>query len=189
MTKQNVSKVISYFQNLILDELYAKELDCWVAGGSIRDMFTVGHVTKDVDLFFKKQSDIKKATDYILNNLEGEIDYESDNVISIKSKTKNIMFDIVKRPHANPKACLDDFDFTVCSGAVYKNEFEHDPQFFKDLEEKVLVIKNINNPYSCLRRLQDYVKKGFTMDKPNLVKLYEKIIVEGDLDDCDGDYY
>ncbi|MFW6311149.1 MAG: hypothetical protein ACOC1K_02825 [Nanoarchaeota archaeon] len=47
---EQFEQAISYFNHVILNRL--KDIDCWVAGGAVRDYFMYGYPKSDVDIFF-----------------------------------------------------------------------------------------------------------------------------------------
>jgi hypothetical protein len=182
---------IEYFNKLILNDIEKniKGVKCWVAGGSIRDYFTIGKVTKDIDLYFTDADDFTRTSNYLRQS--GEIIFENNNCRKIKYKpkissdleiiinpnldVKEIDIDLIKIHSISPEICIGNFDFTVCSAAVTTNKFVYHKNFFTDLEKRNL--KTIcPDPESLLYRIQKYSRMGFTFKKEELDILTQKYI-------------
>jgi hypothetical protein len=159
---------INYFRSLILNELHENNISCWIAGGCLRDYFSLGYISKDVDLFFSNEEEISKINTYLLEKKAKKL-FENDNVM--KFSYKNRIFDIVKKTFPSPKDCIKEFDFTVSCVAVDLEEVYYHESFFIDLAKKSIVINKITYPLSTLSRLQRYIKKGFTVCNGGLLEI------------------
>lgn len=187
------SNCVKYFSKIILDEL--KDVGIvWVAGGCVRDYFSIGYLGSDIDLYFQSDEDYKKCTDYLLNATKTTIKttdennvvtiekkskpkaiklFENDNVLKIKYKNKE--YDLVKKVFPSPSECIKAFDFTVSCGAVdIHNCYFHDT-FFIDLAKRQLMINELPFPLSTMWRMQKYIKKGFTICSGEMLKLSKAI--------------
>lgn len=168
-----LQNAVEYFSNLILTELYLNGIDCWIAGGSVRDYFMGKPVKGDLDLFFPNEKEYEKAKDYLLKKSEAEKIWESENGMKVIYKGKKI--DLVKKHFDSPKATIDAFDFTVSMFAVnIKNVFYGDTSFI-DLSKRQLMINIITYPASTLSRTLRYYQKGFRMCHGELKKVIEAI--------------
>ena len=74
-----------------------------------------------------------------------------------------------------PEECFEDFDYTVCCAAIDKDQkFYSHPDFFDHLEKRELHYlgksqsKGASHPINKARRLQKYIKKGYSIDTDNL---------------------
>lgn len=94
---------INKFNDIILTELYKKEIKCWIAGGSVRDYFMGIPVKTDIDLFFPDLVNYNKAAKHFKDN-DAEIKWESENGMKVLYKKKT--FDLVKIFFKNPKKLL-----------------------------------------------------------------------------------
>ena len=70
---------INYFNTLILDDLKKKlpDLNCWIAGGAIRDFFIHGRHLNDIDIYFPDPIEASKLRK-ILSKKSGVI-YQNVN--------------------------------------------------------------------------------------------------------------
>lgn len=183
---------VKYFRNLILDEL-SNVCITWVCGGCVRDYFSVGKMTSDIDLYFTCKEDFDKSYNYFIKQTKVEIKTEKDGVITIENKSKPLakvifendnvtkiiykgrQFDLVKKYFNSPSECIAEFDFTVCCGAVdIHNVYTHDT-FFIDLSKRQLMINKLPYPLSTMWRMQKYIKKGFTICSVEMLKLSKAI--------------
>lgn len=200
LKSQEAQNCIEYFNKLILYDLNKnlKGIKCWIAGGSIRDYFMVGKITKDIDIYFTDHEDFTRASNYLewegmehWNDLSKNIIFENNNCKKIRYSPKlssdleiimnpnldikEIDVDLIKIHSISPETCIANFDFTVCSAAVTTNKFVYHKDFFSDLEKKNL--KSIClDPESLLYRIQKYSKLGFTFRKEELVNITRKYI-------------
>jgi len=164
---------INRFNSLILKELKDAQINCWIAGGSVRDYFTGITKASDYDLFFPSEEEYLKAKNY-LNEKNAIVKWESNN--GIKVLYNNNTFDLVKtRFFATPEDTIREFDFTVSMFAVDINKVYHGETSFIDLSKKQLMINKITFPESTLYRAFKYYKKGFTMCAGEMKKIIEAI--------------
>ena len=84
-------------------------------------------------------------------------------------------FDLVKIFAPNPLATIGRFDFTISMLATDGKEVYYGNNTLKDLQDRKLVINNIVNPLSTLKRVLKHYKKGFTMSADETKKLYESL--------------
>lgn len=167
-----IENCIKYFNKLILNELKTLEIEAWVAGGAVRDYFSEGFLTSDIDLYFSTLKNFEKCKTFFIRT-DGKIVFENDKVIKFKWKDKKI--DLVKTVFNNPQHSIDSFDFTVCCAAVDNDNLYYNPTFFIDLSKKQLMINKLDYPISTLWRLQKYNLKGFRICKGELTKIIEAI--------------
>jgi hypothetical protein len=162
-------KCIEFFDNIILNKL--NNIDCWVAGGALRDYYTSGMLLEgtDVDVFFKSKEDFDEAIKLI----------EQYNFPLEQSTNDTILYDINgilvhfirKIYYKDVISLINDFDFTVCCAAVGKSVAFATDEFFRDIAKKKLVIKTLNTPLSTLKRTYRYTKRGYTISDGELFKL------------------
>lgn len=183
---------VKFFSKLILNELKDVCIT-WVGGGCVRDYFSVGKLTSDIDLYFTCVEDFEKCKKYLLEqtivNIEREEDgktiierypkpkavkgYENDNVLKLKYKGRD--YDLVKKYFPSAADTIKQFDFTVCCGAVdLGNVYTHET-FFIDLAKRQLMINELPFPLSTMWRMQKYIQKGYYMCSGEMLKLSKAI--------------
>jgi hypothetical protein len=172
MEKLNQKKVTSliHFNNLILKELRFNGINCWIAGGVLRDYFGDKKSTSDCDIFFKNINDFNKAVKYFKSN-GAKIIWESNN--GMKVQYKGNVYDLIKIFFKNPNDTIDSFDFTISMFATDGNKIYHGINSFNDLKEKKLVLNKISKPFSTLKRVLKHYNKGFNMSAEETKKLYK----------------
>lgn len=152
-----LSNCINYFNKLILNEL--KDVcNCWIGGGAVRDYFSVGYITKDIDLYFPNEEEYEKCRIYFSNKWSKEL-FDNQNVKKIVYNKRNI--DLIKHYFAGPSEAIQEFDFTVCCVAVDRDNVYTHPTFFMDLAKRALVINKLPYPLATMWRMQKYIQKGY----------------------------
>ena len=151
--------------------------DCWIAGGAITDFF-LGRKIRDIDVFFPSEKLTVKGKNKLIN-LGGKVTYEYPSGFCMKYKGNS--YDLCSIG-ATAQETIDNFDYTVCSIAVDKNQkFVHHPDYFKDLQEKEIhYIGNHPNKFyvNKAKRLLRYMDKGFNIDQENLEKWLSMLITD-----------
>lgn len=187
-----LQNAVNFFNNLILNEL--TNINCWVAGGCVRDYFSIGRISSDIDIYFPNEEEFNKCKNYLMNQDYIEVEevqddtsvkmvkkekplatllFENENVIKVKYKGRK--YDIIKKYFDNPTDTINAFDFTVCCGAIDRaNVFTHET-FFIDLAKRQLMINKLPFPLSTLSRMQRYVQKGYYMCNGEMLKLSKAI--------------
>ncbi len=149
----------------------------WIAGGSVRDYFSEGFISKDVDFFCVD----RKAMAELIKILRSKYQYKAYLITKNAIKGcgiihgKNIDIDVVKKPFTNPIECIDAFDFTVCCLAVNSDNFYYHKSSIFDLIRKRLVIHKLPHPIDTLKRLNKYIEKGFKACNGTLLTLAKEI--------------
>ncbi len=198
-TDRETKNCIDYFNKLILNDLhsYNKGLNCWIAGGSIKDYFLYGKITKDIDIYFESRIDFERAFGHIRWNRERgsgkniNIIFENENcrkveytptmssdleiIINPGLDVKEVHVDLIKLYSSSPEICISNFDFTVCSVAVTKDKFYYHKDFFNHLESKKLKVLN-PKPENLLYRIQKYSRMGFSLDREEINNLTNRFI-------------
>ncbi|MFZ5955799.1 MAG: hypothetical protein ACOYT4_05220 [Nanoarchaeota archaeon] len=167
---QQFQNCIKFFSDLILAELPAV---CWIAGGALRDYFTIGRCSSDIDIFFPSEKEFKKAIKFfkIQNILPTFSNERVTNYIWKKNKIQLVS----AHYFSSPEETIEKFDFTVVCCAVDKENVSHHETFFMDLAKRRLVINSLPYPLSTLQRLQKYIKKGYTICNGGLLEIAKAI--------------
>jgi hypothetical protein len=170
----NVNKTLTlvYFNNLILQELKKNGINCWIAGGVLRDYFTEKPLKSDCDIFFPNVTEFDKAKKYLQSKGAKTI-WESDN--GMKVTYKGNTYDLVKIFTKNPTDTISRFDFTISMLATDGNDLYYGNNTLKDLQDRKLVINTIVNPLSTLKRVLKHYRKGYTMSAEETKKLYSAL--------------
>ncbi len=167
-----IENCVKKFKDLILTELNDKEINCWIAGGSVRDYFMGIPIKTDIDLFFPNQEEYNKASNFFKEK-NSEIKWESNNGMKVMYKNKT--FDLVKLFFENPKDTINNFDFTVSMLAVDKSNVYFGETTVIDLAKRQLMINKIKYPASTTSRMVRYLKKGFKICNGELYKIIKSI--------------
>jgi len=184
---------VKYFNKLILDELKDIAI-CWVCGGCVRDYFSVGKLTSDIDIYFQSEDDYLKVKKYLVDDSIRKVtETGDDNVVTIKTfpkkKAKVIFendnvtkviyngrqFDLCRKYFTDAATTIQEFDFTVCCAAVDIKQVYHHDTFFIDLSKRQLMINKLPFPLSTMWRMQKYIQKGYFMCSGEMLKLSKAI--------------
>ena len=163
---------VKRYSEIILNELKEAEIDCWIAGGALRDYFMGVPIKTDYDLFFPNEKEFNKAIKYFKKK-KCNVVWESDNGMKLKYKGKK--YDLVKKWFKNPQTTIDAFDFTVSMFAVDTKRVYTGDTTFIDLSKRQLMINKITYPASTMSRAFRYYKKGFWMCQGEMKKIVESI--------------
>lgn len=163
---------IRKYNEMILNELNESNINCWLAGGSLRDYFIGISIQTDYDLFFPNEAEYTKAKKFF-NTKDSEIIWESDNGMKIKYNGR--IYDLVKKFFPDPMTTINAFDFTCCMIAIDNKKVYHGETTFIDLAKRQLIFNKITYPASTLKRAFKYYKKGFTMCLGEMKELIDAI--------------
>ncbi len=163
-------KVKEYFDKLIISDM-PKDIEFWIAGGSVADAFTKGKVNGDIDMYFPNQENFDKALKYFSE--KGEIVYDEEN--SVKIKTSNFEVDLVKNFSPSKESTVADFDYTVCTGIVDRDGVYFTKEFMYALKNKKLQVNSLINPIGAVKRIKKYAQRGYDLSNVELQKIVNKI--------------
>jgi len=168
---KQIDRCVTYFKQFILDELPA---NCWIAGGAIRDFFSLGYCSSDIDVFFPSMEEFIKADDWLKGRENVKCTFRNEMVVNYKYKKHKVQL-IKTHFFSSPQETIANFDFTVACGAVDKEMLYAHDTFFIDLAGRRIVINSLPFPLSTLQRLQRYIKKGYTICNGGLLEIAKGI--------------
>tara|TARA_R110001632_G_scaffold67873_1_gene159425 strand:- start:141 stop:1142 length:1002 start_codon:yes stop_codon:yes gene_type:complete len=169
---KSVQQVKDYFDSLIIDDM-PTDIDFWIVGGSVADVFTIGRVRNDVDMYFPNQESFDKALQYFTEN--GKITYDNKN--SVKVKTSKYEVDLVKHFSASREGTVERADYTICSGAVDRNGVYISKDFAYAIKNKKLEVNSLCNAIGMTKRIKKYAKRGYDLSNSEFQKIVNKIAV------------
>lgn len=141
--------------------------DCkfWIAGGALRDYWTIGYCSSDVDFFFNDRKDIVQTLLILRRDFKFKHYLITANAIkgTAVMNGKTVQIDLVKRLFPTPQHTIEEFDFTVVCCAIDREKMYYNPSFPFDLLKKKLVINALPFPLSTFQRVQKYVNKGYSI--------------------------
>lgn len=173
MLNPQLQKCFELYEREIFSEI-GDTIFYWIAGGTLRDYFINQKINYniDIDVFFPDACSHDEAKKILLDQ-KYHIIY--DSFFSLKMKKMNKVIDLVKIYYNNPQVAIENFDFTVCCAALSQDGFVQHEMFFLDLVTKNITINKIENPFNTLNRISKYIKKGFTIEPSELLKVISKI--------------
>lgn len=173
---QQLEACVRYFNNLILNDLSSsiETTDCWIAGGAVRDWFSIGYCSSDIDIFFPDERNMLLASKNLTDRLSLKPTFENDKIVNFIFKKHKIQL-IKAHYFKTPADTIRAFDFTVCAASVNRVTVNFHETFFIDLAKKRLVIIGLPYPLSTLQRLQKYIKRGYTICNGGLLEIAKAI--------------
>jgi len=140
----------------------------WIAGGAVRDSI-LGEQRSDIDIFGESKEALEK---FITDNLSNaRIVYDSELMKTYKLGKDKIQ--VIFRPYQTITNCLDSFDYTICQFAYDGEKIFCNPESLIAIHRRALVVHRVHSEFSLdsLRRLQKYIKKGYTICNGGLADL------------------
>jgi len=165
------------FKNYLGNELYdiLKKYNTIIAGGTITSLFTNRDIN-DIDVYFRSQEDLES---FLKNEMEGQW------IIAHTEKALLFKFDDIEvqaiyfKYFNNPDEIFDTFDFTVCMGAYdfSKEEFVLHNDFLRHNSQRILKFNHgTAYPIVSALRVDKYKKKGYTISKPEFIRIMLTIL-------------
>lgn len=170
-----------------------------IAGGCFKNIFNNQHV-KDIDVFFRTESDFKFANERYEHDEDFILYYKNKNVIAYKEINTGIVVELIKKIFGEPSDILDQFDFSITKFCYYyevdydeegQGIFDyyilHHPKFFEHLHEKKLVLDSDSLPYpfSTFERSYRYNSYGYKLCRESKINLIKAIRNDTEFKDSD----
>jgi len=172
-----VPACIDYFNTRFFAPLAEKgATNLWIAGGAVRDWFTHRRPQADIDFWFANMEDWDKAKK-AAEELGWRLEKETPASVNFKHKGQWIQF-IKKHFFKDMEDSLNNFDFTVCCGAVDKNRVLVHQDFFIDLAMRRLAFHALPYPAATFKRAAKYTGKGFKFCPTQQNRLLEALKTE-----------
>ena len=168
----------------------------FIAGGSFKNIFKKEKI-KDLDIFFKNESDFNNAKLFFETNDDYIFSYENQNTVSYKNKKTNIRVELIRHTYGTPIEIISMFDFSITRYAYAKKEENNElvyynvyvDTFFEDLVSNKLVIDgDLRFPISSFERSYRYRSYGYGLCKESKAKLIEAL-KNSNTDDLSNDLY
>lgn len=143
----------------------------WIAGGAVRSSL-LGEKYSDIDVFGQTKEDLNA----FVETLNGyKLVYNSENLRTYKKGNDKVQ--VIFREYKSIKECLNSFDYTICQFAMNNDGLYCMPDSLIHLFRKRLVVNQINLDYAAdsLRRMQKYIKRGFTICDGGIAQIMEAV--------------
>jgi hypothetical protein len=159
-----IKQALEYFHKLFYDKIAYQDdqnnlchrFQCWIAGGAVRDYFSQGYCSSDLDLYSQIRKSLEKAKQWMIND-GAIILFENQNAIKIS--WRKLKLDLITYFFEDMAQCIETFDFTVCCAAINYGEVVTHQTFWMDLAKRRLVINKVTFPLSTMWRMHKYIKK------------------------------
>jgi hypothetical protein len=167
INQETINSAPAYFNEEVLNEFRDNNIDCWVAGGSVRD-YLIGQEPKDYDIYFPNETEYKKAERFLYEN-GGQVVFETEN--GKKYQIGDRHYDLVKIFNNSPEDTISRFDYTICMFAVDGERLIGGDRSMEDLQSGKLKLNFVANADSTLARSYKFTKRGFSMSNAETQKL------------------
>lgn len=161
---------------------------CIIAGGAITSMFTNKEVN-DIDVYFpskeaftkvmqelidlRYRSNYKYNKEYGLTPIDGMIAIVTNKAVMLLSEGTKVQF-IVHKFYQTAEEVFQDFDFTVCMGALEMKDatWKFHEDFFKHNSQRFIQFnENTSYPLISALRIAKYKDKGYSISKAQFMKV------------------
>lgn len=145
----------------------------WIYGGSIRDSI-INTKFDDIDVF-GKNVDVLKS--FVEKNLDGYKQVFSNEALATYKNHEYKVQVINRHIFDNIHDLIDSADFTICQFAFDGENVFCNPNALIDLFNRKLVVHKLKDDtiLDSLRRMQKYIKKGYTICNGGLIEITKHI--------------
>jgi hypothetical protein len=163
------NKLYAYLGKELVQSL--KQHKAYIAGGTITSLFCNREIN-DVDVYFRDEESILSFLSDIWNN--------GRYIVSHTKKATQLLYGDVNlqtihfQYFTSPGEIFDTFDFTTCMGVFdfETEQFTLHPDFLKHNSQRILKFNSDTAfPIVSLLRVQKYEKKGYTISKPEFIRI------------------
>lgn len=167
---------------------FMKGHDGFIAGGCFKNLF-LGEDVRDVDIFFRSETDWNNAIKTFERDSDYSFHYETERAIGYKHNPSGIVVECINVFFGEPEQILNTFDFTVAKAALVRADegrdfnFIYHGDFFKHLLLRRLVVGPLMyNPINTFERSLKYTKYGFGLCRESKINLLSAIQLHQGLD-------
>jgi len=170
MYKFEEKKLFNIINETVLEIL--QEEKCIVAGGCITSLFTRNEIN-DIDVYFRSKESLMSALDQLIGNCTF-MAHTDKATLFIKDSSEYPCQFIHFKFFNDIEELFNTFDFTACMGAYdfLTNEFVFHKKFFIHNSQRIIKF-NHHTAYPIISalRIQKYLDKGYTISKPEFIKI------------------
>ncbi|MGM1044765.1 MAG: hypothetical protein ACQEXX_01325 [Bacillota bacterium] len=149
-----------------------KEHKAYIAGGTITSLFS-NRPINDIDLYFRDEGSMIEFVEEIYDDNSDWVNVLTSKALLVRIEDNDVQM-IHFRYFKDATEIFDTFDFTVCMGAFdFESEkfFLHE-DFLKHNSQRILKFnKKTAFPIVSLLRVQKYKEKGYTISKPEFLRI------------------
>lgn len=158
----------------VRDEEKKERMNVVIAGGAVRDSL-FGDEFSDIDIFGLTKEDLDLFVKLNLTKGHGyKLVYFNDNLRTYRKG--KIKVQIIYREYEKLTDIIDLFDFTVCQFMYDGEKVICNPSALLDVYHKRIVINHLEPlfVFDSLRRVQKYIKKGYTICNGGIKDILDK---------------
>lgn len=164
----------------MIDSIWKLFPEALLAGGAVRSLYDNTEV-EDYDFFMPSLS----LMEYLWHNIEGHQNIvdkvlfkcPQKRLVSLLLKDGSKVQLIYIKDYSSPEELTGLFDFTVCCATKdIKGKIYFTPEFYRDVEGRMLNINTITYPMSTMKRMVKYVQKGYLVDSGVYKQLAKSIL-------------
>ncbi|WP_372011400.1 hypothetical protein NBRC13296_12640 [Paenibacillus chitinolyticus] len=164
------NKLYDYLGKYVVDNF--KKHEVYVAGGAITSLFSNREIN-DIDVYFRSEDSLVEFIEEAWEDSDWVNALTKKSIMITMGKERNVQL-IHFKYFSEASDIFNEFDFTACMGAFdFKTEnFVLHDNFLKDNAQRMLRFnKNTAFPIVSLLRVQKYKDKGYTISKPEFIRI------------------
>lgn len=145
----------------------------WLCGGAVRDCI-LGKTPNDWDFFSVEKNSLDRFEEH-LKELGFQLISDTKNVKTYTNK--NLRFQLIHIYFKTPEDYIENCDFTLCQFVWDGNDIICNSEALVHIYEKKIIINKLQDKYifDSIRRLQKYIKYGYTICNGGIMALIEAI--------------
>ena len=146
----------------------------WLAGGALRASYNSEEI-KDYDMFFKDVLSLNLSKTILENNNYEKI-FDCPEGKLTTYKKENIKIQLVSENYYySCEKLLDEFDITACRYAFDGKYVYCYFSSIRDTKNKKIDFHKITYPMASMKRIQKYIKKGYTLKNKSIEKFINNV--------------
>jgi hypothetical protein len=156
---------------LVIDYVKASNGRAYLAGGSLRGLFTkTPDEVCDYDLFFASQTAASEAVVFFEEYCDTIFVCPLGHLVSFKTKDTGVKIQIIKeQTYINSEILISSFDINACCIAYDGKKVTTTRAAIRDCRRKRITINVANFPMATFRRIIKYVQKGYSLPQSTVI--------------------
>ena len=181
LDKQDVAWVLRRCPDVVCKILMEHPGKLFLAGGFIRSCISKEPIN-DVDLFCGSKEFALGVAGSLYQKIKDASVIDTDNALTVLGEKLPIQF-IHRWVFETPQQCIESFDFTVASAAIWHNgeawESVCDERYYADLAAKRLTYRNPireEEAGGSMLRVLKFARQGYTIPIDDLSAVMERVV-------------
>jgi hypothetical protein len=175
ITAPNQNEVLSSLKDYCSELFWAQPFRAYVAGGFIRDA-TLHETPRDLDVYIWNSED-RSSLEQVLRTSGWELE-RCTSLLTEWRNSGNRIVQIIGTDSIDARQFISRFDLTICCAALdlFTGELICSVDFTAHIASKRLVIHNPTSPLDTLRRVSQFMSRGYSITGTEMSKLHNLIL-------------